>query len=535
MTDDRALIYRELAALHVRGPADIAVAAAREVLRGGKDLDDTVYACGAILIDCGGEIDDSLAISEGILIFQRFVDQLEDSDPRECASVRYNLANGYGALAKHYERSGDLDARLAAWQHERDELQTILLNPDQVPKELLPDTFTNFANSLSQLGRKTEALDYHDRALKLSPKHPIALGSAGQVTLDLLGIQPSHNLRLLFHAKQLLSSAVADAKALAAKAGPLAEADFRRSLERVEAISATMLTGGTAELDERIAALRSAHPSWEGSEELRDWATHQLLLTVNPYPEWCPSTAADDLFFDGLGTTADDAGERRFTGLAHTLNQIKEEYALARYLLHLSLKSDQLRPLSEVTHYADTLDFADFGLSSGLLKASIRHSIDLMDKVANFLNRYLDLGIPERRVSFATVWYEKGVIDPKKRIEHPKLAPYLEYQGWLSGIRDVAETLNVFPAPSKEIRHKATHDFVIIENAIRPVVLLHGKAVAADAPELARQLLVMAKGVIVNMVAFVQRREGMANGDSTKTTVPVMFRYAKGISDELSG
>lgn len=256
---------------------------------------------------------------------------------------------------------------------------------------------------------------------------------------------------------------------------------------------------------------------------------------MNPFPEWCPDTLKDDLYFDGLGTEANGSGERRFTELAHTLNQIKEDFSLARYLLTMATQPEAVAGVSSVTQFADTLDYADFGLSSAMIKASIRTSVDVFDKIANFMNRYFELGIPDRRVSFASVWYENGITDAKKRVESPILAQLLQKSGWLRGIRDVAENLNFYPAPSKDARNKATHDYLIIENAVRPSIVLHGKVISVDAHEYARLMLMMVKGAVVNLVALVQREEGLKKVSAGKPGIPIEFRYAKGISDELTG
>ena len=521
----------ELRKLHRTGDPVAAVRVALTSSESTNHLSDVNFICAAILVDRGGDVGDRAAIETGIAAFTPFVAD-DKASPGAQNSARYNRANGCGALAKHCERANDMEGRLIARQQERDDLQAVLLDGREIAPELLPNILVNFANSLSQLGRKAEALDYYAQALRIAPDHPIALGCAGQVNLDFLGIQPRHNKRLLVEARRCISKALSKPRRLSQVGGPRAQAEYERTLKRIDQLIDGLLPRGVAGLEEYAAKLRATHAGWQPESTISDWIRSRLLLSVNPYPEWCPSTACDDLFFDHLSTQTGEAGLDQFTALAHTLNQIKEDFATARYLYTLSQTANELAPLSKVTQYADTLDYADFGLASGLLKTAIRLEVDSLDKIANFLNRYLNLGINERNVSFATVWYEKG--DLNKKIDHAALAHHLAQSGWLRGIRDVAETLNLYPAPMKDIRNKVTHDFLVIENILRPQVRLNGKTLSVDAHEFARQLLVMTKGVIINLTAFVQRNEALSKKGDQTTSVPLEFRLGRGISDQLA-
>ncbi len=67
----------------------------------------------------------------------------------------------------------------------------------------------------------------------------------------------------------------------------------------------------------------------------------------------------------------------------------------------------------EQPHFSDrdvllynTLDYPSYSLAVEKVKASFRMVYSLFDKIAYFLNEYLDLSIPKKRVSFKTLWYE---------------------------------------------------------------------------------------------------------------------------------
>ena len=525
------LAARQLRALE-HGDLEIAIQLARKCLAEPFIGDTLAFNSSGILINVGNQRASEELIRIGMQIAEAFIGNTS-TPPEYVARAQYNLSNGYAALAFVCERNGDHQERLANWRLQRDELQKLVLDRKSIPPDLVTEVLTNFGNVMDELGRTVEAIDLWNQVLVLDPDHPVALGSKGQAYLRLLGIQPRHNLRVVEAARISLEHCLSDPEIIARHADFGATARYKKSHDEVERI-AIQLSGQFDEFLAKVQKLQIQHDGWNPDPRQRAWAQSGLLLTVNPFPEWCPDTLKDDLFFDGLGTEANENGKRRFTELAHTLNQIKEDFALARYLLTVAAQPEITVGVSSVTQFADTLDYADFGLSSAMIKASIRTSVDIFDKIANFMNRYFELGIADRRVSFASVWYENGITDPKKRVESPILAQLLPKSGWLRGIRDVAENLNFYPAPSKDARNKATHDYLIIENAVRPSIVLHGKIISVDAHEYAQQLLMMAKGAIVNLVAAVQREEGLRKVATGKPSIPIEFRFTKGISDELA-
>jgi tetratricopeptide (TPR) repeat protein len=530
MNSRDVLAARQIEALD-RGDFEEAVQLARSCLTERFIGDTFAFNSSGILINVGNQGANEELIRMGMQLAKAFVGN-SSSTSEYVARARYNLSNGYAALAFVCEQNGDYEGCLANWRRQRDELQELVLDRKSIPADLVTEVLTNFGNVMDELGRAVEAIDLWNQVLTLDPDHPVALGSKGQAYLRLLGIQPRHNLRLVEAARISLEHCLSEPERIARHTDYGAIASYAKSYEEV-VTNAIQLAGQFNEFLVKVRNLRIQHQGWNPEPKHLVWGQSGLLLTVNPFPEWCPDTLKDDLFFDGLGTEANESGARRFTELAHTLNQIKEDFALARYLLTVAAQPDAIAGMSSLTLFADTLDYADFGLSSAMIKASIRTSVDIFDKIANFMNRYFELGIPDRRVSFGSVWYEKGITDPKKRVESPILVQLLPKSGWLRGIRDVAENLNFYPASSKDARNKATHDYLIIENAVQPSVVLHGKVVSVDAHEYARQMLMMVKGAVVNLVAVVQREEVLRKNAEGKPSVPIEFRLTKGISDEL--
>ena len=93
-------------------------------------------------------------------------------------------------------------------------------------------------------------------------------------------------------------------------------------------------------------------------------------------------------------------------------DQMKQEYVSARWLLYEGLTA-------KMPHFSDREVFLfateprpSLSLAVEKLKAAYRISYSLFDKIGFFMNAYMELGIPERDVSFRTLWR----IDKKKPI-----------------------------------------------------------------------------------------------------------------------
>jgi hypothetical protein len=130
----------------------------------------------------------------------------------------------------------------------------------------------------------------------------------------------------------------------------------------------------------------------------------RLILTLRQLPLPSVSECVDDLVFERVSTGIDEEGDELVKKLSHYFNSMKEDYATARLLYYFATEKEaELAGLSANVYYLDTLDYAHFGLDSGLLKACLRLATDCLDKVGGFLNEYFSLGNPTENVVFNNV------------------------------------------------------------------------------------------------------------------------------------
>ena len=95
------------------------------------------------------------------------------------------------------------------------------------------------------------------------------------------------------------------------------------------------------------------------------------------------------------------------------LNEIKESYISARYILIKSkYDTKTFSRINDLTYYSTSHDSTINSLSVGLTKIAFKECYDLLDKIANFLNKYLVLGNDEKVVTFINMWNKDNKLDP---------------------------------------------------------------------------------------------------------------------------
>jgi hypothetical protein len=89
-------------------------------------------------------------------------------------------------------------------------------------------------------------------------------------------------------------------------------------------------------------------------------------------------------------------------------NQLKQEFASARYLLFAGTQRNRVHFADRGVRLTNTLDYPSYSLATEYVKVSFRVAYSIFDKIGFFLNEYLRLGIPERRITFRTLWYQNN-------------------------------------------------------------------------------------------------------------------------------
>lgn len=316
--------------------------------------------------------------------------------PSQLATSHYVSANAWASLrALRVSQSAD------HWEWEQPETEKEIIHlrhalqgeeDPGLPRQRLCQILTNLANALDRVGRFVEALEYWDRALALQPSFAMALGNKG--------IALTHYALALYdegHACLLLKRAHAHLVAALNRelhAEPRAGFEAKRSW--IESVLSSECVAETVDID------RFSLGSCRQEVRYRRWCLSRRLF-LNPLNDLGPhSIAARDV----LTSPSIAVGLREGPYYHGFFNQMKQEFVSARYLYYEAAEA-------RVVHFSDrdvllynTLDYPAYSLSVEKAKAAFRMVYSLLDKMAFFLNHYLSLAIPDRRVTFRALWYE---------------------------------------------------------------------------------------------------------------------------------
>ena len=416
-------------------------------------------------------------------------------------------------------------------------------------KELPPfrqcQILVNAGNILSHIGRLVEAIDYWHRALQILPNFGMAIGNLGfgyEVYAKTL-YDPGHTVTILKHAYDTLNS-VAENNVLWDGYGY--ELPKSQMLANANIIAEHVDFSQFENFDLDGFSLGKS----KGEQQYRKWCL-SVGLFINPLNELGPfNIAAKDVLH--LPNMITDAGESPY--LIGFYNQLKQEYCSARYTLWQGVRHSE----GYKKHYSDhdillidTLDYPEYSYTTEQIKIAFRSAFSLFDKIAFFINEYWQLGIPENRVNFQSVWstYDKKSKSKKLRSEfetHPNLS--LRGLYWLSKdfIEEdnkadflLADTMEPDAERLRTIRNHLEHKHLKVhddiwaydrdsENSYFTDNLAYHLSLS-EITEKSIRIMKLARSALIYLSLAVHREEQIKGKDDSKfvmpMTLPIWERY----------
>jgi tetratricopeptide (TPR) repeat protein len=267
----------------------------------------------------------------------------------------------------------------------------------------------NLGNRLNVAGRLIEALEYWRRALEVLPNFGMALCNRALGLADYAKAleDPGKQALFLWVAHKEASAALAST---AIYTHPHDEHNRKAAKSLKEKIESIMDMEGMAALNPLT------WPDTSASEEERDYRSWCLTnrLYLNPSTDLGSYTVAT---IDSLGLASHVVPVDAPHTFESFFDQMKQEYVSARWMLYEGLTS-------KVPHFSDkdvplslTEPRPTLSLAIERVKAAYRISYSLFDKVGFFLNGYMRLGIPEKKVSFRELWRSSGKAPIRKEFD----------------------------------------------------------------------------------------------------------------------
>ena len=315
---------------------------------------------------------------------------------------------------------------------------------------------TNFGNLYDLIGRPIEALDCYERALVSDSNFAMAAGNKA-VTLENLAHTTINATTYFIHAHQLYRSALTSAASLIEVGGEEARDEFQRRDEAI--VQRFMANGNRQALDADLAhGSYDARPLSSFIRKYIETCIHYDLYLNLHIVDKMADASIGDTFLPRLRTGSGETDRQQFVeDIVFRLNEIRESYMTARLLFVRSqFPSEDQNVVSEQTTVINNLDYSVSNIYVGLLKAAYKEAFSALDKVANLINHYLNLGHPEDKVYYGNVWYEPG---PADRSAPSHVSEKVKTKGWrLFGLYLLCMELR--GSKYSNLRNALTHRYV---------------------------------------------------------------------------
>jgi len=417
--------------------------------------DDVALQMIGVLVDLSGD----LKREDGITRALEWCDTLG----------KHELTGGNGALLEYFRANawGNLQSikhqdRTAAWNWEQPEFLKQVLHLRRARRHeqfaaLDPlrrcQIATNLGNQLNSLGRFVEALPNWSRALSVNSRFGKALGNRAYGLLCYARALYDHGHRapFLLYAHENLCAALS----------PEAVYDSEDDEKPVKSFFARIKVEIESAIDidaARKSIRMDGYETGRSKEEraYRKWVLENRLF-LNPLNDLgSHSIAARDILVLPAFTT--QVGEP--PTLIGLFNQMKQEFASARWLLFEGMQASDMHFSDRDVLLYNTLDYPSYCLAVEKVKVAYRVAYSIFDKLAFFLNDYARLGVKPNQVYFRSIWYENR--DLEKRIVRSRLA---QSENWpLRGLFWLSKDL--FDPELQDVMEPEAQELHVIRNCL---------------------------------------------------------------------
>ena len=411
----------------------------KEILDEFREKEETIdikLKKGALLIDIGSISNNESYVDEGIKIFE----ELKETTG---INVNYNLANAYYAKFL-FNRTNYLtkDNHLLFKAKKLYKGEIIRTSP-----QINPELYINLANTYDYIGRTIDSLDLYEKVLNVYPDSR-ALVNKG-ITLYKYSFFTNSPLIILKDAYNCFKLALEDSDLYF---------DLRDISEKYIGIIEDELNEGI--LNQEINNALERFPEDNFEEFMVNFCLdNKLYLNLCNFCQRCENSIGDSIVIDNMIVkTKNELKDDSFLILSSYLNQIKMDYVSARFLLILSQYEDiNLDFITKNVHITNTLNYEENDIRIQLLKNSFTSLFNILDKIAFFINDYLEIGKSTKNVDFRNIWFNSKGKKINKNIE------YLNNSG-LNALYDIYLDLEYGNENGylRNIRNNLTHNFLRI-------------------------------------------------------------------------
>ncbi|HWQ20424.1 MAG TPA: LA2681 family HEPN domain-containing protein, partial [Methanotrichaceae archaeon] len=320
--------------------------------------------------------------------------------------LHYQVATAWRSL-KTLRRKDEV----RSWESQKDEIENEILHlraalkrcgSGEAASEMRPRILDDLGNALGYIGRFVEAVECWNDMLELDPSNPPARGNRG---IGLAG----YSRALYDQGRDAACGAVSPKEALLRaaysdiKAALLSDLDdedargrfqeykvwlesvlspewLRSEATKSGALNSEML--GPEALPESIEANNPSLGSSDEEQSYRKWCLDNRLF-LNPLNDLGPVITAAE---DSLAPPEMMAGTRGGPGYIECLNELKQEFASARYIYYMGISSGRPHFSDRGVILFNTPDYPAYSLAIEDVKMAFRIFYSIFDKIACLLD-----------------------------------------------------------------------------------------------------------------------------------------------------
>lgn len=478
------------------------------------------YVVSGLLIDFGSIKQDKSIVKEGINLLKNDMAVIVKGK-KYASSALYNLANGYHTLYsfrrlknKYYSMYKKSEIELAKKYYFK------ALEYDFKDSMLRSQLWVNLGNCYDHLGRVFDAIDCYDKALYYKANHGMALGNKGIALYYYAALTPQYRRTILKEAYLLIQQAL--------KLGVNQQdiKGFKNYLKKIESFFPEK--NFLLKKSEYSGIQIKARSKFE--RFLVEFCfNNKLYLNICNFCQKCNNAIGDPESIESMIISLDKNKEGnyikkdQYLHLSSYLNQIKQDYITARFLLILSrYKGKNLDFVDKRVRLIDTLDYKCHNIYVEMVKASFTYFYNILDKIAFLIKDYLKLDHKNEFVNFDNIWFD---LTNRKKIKEDIISIKNFSLNALFNMH-----LDFKKGPQQKLkknRNKLTHGFL---NIYHSMGIINEKSITEET--LVEDTIVLARLVrnsIFYLTKFILNEEAKKEGFNKK--IPSMIAFE--IPDDL--
>ncbi|HVX93069.1 MAG TPA: LA2681 family HEPN domain-containing protein, partial [Candidatus Dojkabacteria bacterium] len=350
-----------------------------------------------LAVDYGYHTKNPSLIEQGVNIMELVANNRPEV--KEHWEYHYNLANGYMNMYQiEQSKQGDKFNIFLSDEYLIKAKQSF---EEALSKTNTSDVWINFGNLYEELGRKFDALDCYLKGKNGKIMDPMAMGNVGIAIRHLSDISRTLRAELKIFAQNYIEQSLQYPKEIINKGGNLALQTFTKENDalKIELVYAGILGKKIKRNPVKRYWFKPFYNFFT-----KYCLDNELYLNGWVFDKNSQKAIYDDLYISMI-LPVDDT--ETYYRLSKKLNEIIEAYIAARTNLVAShYKSKELTLLNELTTYVNPLDYSVSNNYNGILKTSFKECFNILDKIAIFLDDYLNLGAPKNNISYHTFWFK---------------------------------------------------------------------------------------------------------------------------------